>query len=73
MVKSILLNENKILSCCVHLNGEYGLKDIYCGVPVRLSQNGVEEIVKIDLTKDELASLKKSSDAVRQNIKKLNL
>jgi len=72
MVKSILLDENKILPCCVYLNGEYGLRDIYCGVPVRLSKNGVEEIVKIDLTKGELASLKKSSDAVKLNIKKLS-
>lgn len=73
MVKSILLDENKILPCCVYLNGEYGLKDIYCGVPARLSKNGVEEVVKIDLTKAELASLRKSSDAVKANIKKLNL
>jgi len=71
MVKSIILNENKILPCCVYLNGEYGLKDVYCGVPARLSKNGLEEIVKIDLTKEELASLKKSSDAVKENIKKL--
>jgi malate dehydrogenase len=73
MVKSILLDENKVLPCCVYLNGEYGLKDVYCGVPARLSKNGLEEIVKIDLTKEELASLKRSSDAVKQNIKKLNL
>jgi malate dehydrogenase len=73
MVKSILLNENKILPCCVYLNGEYGLKDVYCGVPVRLSKNGVEEVVEIDLTMEEFASLKKSSDAVKKNIKKLNL
>ena len=73
MVKSILLDENKILPCCVLLNGEYGLKDIYCGVPVKLSKNGVEEIVKVDLTQEELAYLKKSSDAVKENIKKLNL
>ena len=73
MVKSILLDENKVLPCCVYLNGEYGLRDIYCGVPARLSKNGLEEIVKIDLTKEELASLKKSSDAVKANIKKLNL
>jgi len=72
MVKSILLDENKILPCCVYLNGEYGLRDIYCGVPVRLSKDGVEEIVKIDLTKEELSSLKKSSDAVKENIKKLS-
>ena len=73
MIKSILLDENKILPCCVYLNGEYGLKDIYCGVPARLSKNGLEEIVKIDLTKEELASLKKSSDAVKANIKKLDI
>ena len=73
MVKSILLDENKILPCCVLLNGEYGLKNVYCGVPVRLSKRGVEEIVKIDLTKSELASLKKSSDAVKENIKKLKI
>ena len=71
MVKSILLNENKVLPCCVYLNGEYGLKDVYCGVPARLSKDGLEEIVKIELTKEELASLKKSSDAVKENIKKL--
>ncbi len=73
MVKSILLNENRILPCCVFLKGEYGLKDIYCGIPVRLSKNGVEEIIKIDLTKEELESLKNSSEAVKKNIKKLNI
>lgn len=73
MVKSIILDENNILPCCVLLNGEYGLKDVYCGVPVRLSKNGLEKIIKIDLTKKELASLKKSSDAVKENIKKLNI
>ena len=73
MVKSILLNEHKILPCCVLLNGEYGLRNIYCGVPARLSEQGVEEIIKIDLRKEELVSLKKSSDAVKSNIKKLNL
>ena len=73
MVKSIILDENNILPCCALLNGEYGLKNVYCGVPVRLSKNGLEEIIKIDLTKAELASLKKSSDAVKENIKKLNI
>jgi len=73
MVKSIILNENKILPCCVYLNGEYGLKDIYCGVPVRISKKGVEEVIQIELTKEELGSLKKSSDAVKNNIKKLDI
>ena len=73
MVKSILLNENRILPCCVFLNGEYNLKDVYCGLPVKLSKNGVEEIIKIDLTEEELKSLKNSSEAVKKNIKKLNI
>ena len=73
MVKSILLNENRILPCCIFLNGEYNLKDVYCGLPVKLSKNGVEEIIKIDLTEEELKSLKNSSEAVKKNIKKLNI
>lgn len=73
MVKSIIHDEHKILPCCVFLKGEYGLNDVYCGLPVRLSKNGVEEIVKIDLSKEELKSLKNSSDAVKNNIKKLNI
>jgi malate dehydrogenase len=73
MVKSIILNEHKILPCCVLLNGEYSLNDVYCGVPAKLSNKGVEEIIKIDLTKDEIDSLKKSSNAVKNNIKKLNI
>ena len=73
MVKSIILNEHKILPCCVLLNGEYGLNDVYCGVPTKLSNKGVEEIIEINLTKDEIDSLKNSSNAVKMNIKKLNI
>ena len=73
MVKSIILNEHKILPCCVLLNGEYGLNDVYCGVTTKLSNKGVEEIIEIDLTKDEIDSLKNSSNAVKMNIKKLNI
>lgn len=73
MVKSIILNEHKILPCCVLLNGEYGLNDVYCGVPTKLSNKGVEEIIEIDLTKEEIDSLKNSSNAVKMNIKKLNI
>ena len=73
MVKSIIFDEHKILPCCVLVNGEYGLNDIYCGLPVKISKDGVEEIVKIDLSKEELNSLKNSSEAVKNNIKKLNI
>ncbi|MCQ9206245.1 MAG: malate dehydrogenase [Omnitrophica bacterium] len=73
MIKSILYDENKILPCCVYLQGEYGLKDIYCGVPTRLGNRGVKDIVEIELTAQEKAALKKSAEGVRENIKKLNL
>lgn len=72
MVKSILLDENRLLPCCVYLNGEYGLTDVYCGVSVRLNSCGVNEIVKLDLTDQEKKALKKSSEVVRSNINKLD-
>lgn len=71
MVKSILLDENRILPCSVYLNGEYGLRDVYCGVPVKLSRNGIEEIIELPLTDIEKEALKKSSETVLENIKKI--
>ncbi|MFH1772229.1 MAG: malate dehydrogenase [Candidatus Omnitrophota bacterium] len=73
MVKSILNDEGKIFPCSVYLNGEYGITDAFCGVPVRLSRKGVEQVIEIKLTGQESALLKKSSGAVKENIKKLNL
>lgn len=73
MVKSILHNENRILPCSAYLNGEYSLKDVYCGVPVKLSHKGIEEIIEMELTGEEKESLVKSSDAVKGNIQKLGL
>ncbi|MCK5288747.1 MAG: malate dehydrogenase [Candidatus Omnitrophica bacterium] len=71
MVKSILYNENKILPCSVYLNGQYGLEDVYCGVPVKLSRKGVEKIIELELTKEEKLALKKSSETVKENIIKV--
>lgn len=73
MVKAIINDENKILPCSVYLNGEYGLRDVYCGVPIRLSAKGVGEIIEIELTDQEKTALKKSSEAVKENIDKLQL
>ncbi|MBI4212333.1 MAG: malate dehydrogenase [Deltaproteobacteria bacterium] len=72
MVESILLDQRRILPCCVHMNGEYGLRDVYCGVPVKLDHEGVAEIVELKLSSDELAMLHRSAEAVRENVKKLN-
>jgi len=73
MVKSILLNERTILPCCAYLDGHYGLSDLYFGVPVRLSEAGVEEIIELEVSPDEKEALLKSAESVRNNIKKLSL
>lgn len=65
MVESILLDKKKILPCAAYLEGEYGIKDLYFGVPVKLGAGGVEEIIKIDLTEEDMAVIKKSEEAVR--------
>jgi len=73
MVKSILLDEKKVLPSSVFLNGEYGLKDVYCGVSAMLSREGVEKIIELELTAEEKAMLNASADEVKKNIKKLGL
>ncbi|HVO33377.1 MAG TPA: malate dehydrogenase [Elusimicrobiota bacterium] len=66
MAEAILLDRKKILPCAVWLQGEYGLKDVYVGVPVKLGARGLEEIVALKLTSDEQAALNKSAAAVRE-------
>ena len=66
MVEAILKDKKKILPCSVFLQGEYGVKDLFVGVPVKLGARGVEEIVQIKLTAEEDAALKKSAGAVKE-------
>lgn len=73
MVESIARNGNRILPCAAYLEGEYGLNDVYVGVPVKLGSNGIEEVLQLNLTEHELAELHKSANEVTSNIKKLNL
>ncbi|MGH9451638.1 MAG: malate dehydrogenase, partial [Terriglobia bacterium] len=56
----------KILPCAAYLEGEYGIRGLFVGVPVKLGANGIEQIVEIKLTAEETAELKKSADAVKQ-------
>lgn len=65
MVESIVRDKKKILPCAAYLEGEYGIKDLYFGVPVKLGAGGVEEIIEIDLTTEEKEMIKKSEAAVR--------
>ena len=73
MVKSILLDEKRMFPCAAYLNGEYGMKDVYLGVPVILGREGVDRVVEVKLTKEEKAQFKKSCASVRKLIKKLLL
>ena len=66
MCEAILLDKKKILPCSVFLQGEYGVRDLFVGVPVKLGARGVEEILQIKLTPDEDAALKKSAAAVKE-------
>jgi len=65
MVESIVKDENRIFPCCVRLTGEYGLKNIFLGVPVKLGKDGVSKKLELKLNKTEMKSLHKSADAVR--------
>ena len=73
MAESILKDKKRILPCCVYLNGEYGLKDICFGVPVKLGEKGVESIIQIELTEEEKGLLNKSAESVKKSIEELKL
>jgi malate dehydrogenase len=66
MVEAILKDKKQILPCSVFLQGEYGIRDLFVGVPVKLGARGVEEIIQIKLTPEEDAALKKSAAAVKE-------
>jgi malate dehydrogenase len=66
MVEIILKDTKKIVPCSVYLQGEYGLRDLFVGVPVKLGARGVEQIIEITLTPEEDAALKKSAAAVKE-------
>src|SRR5881296_4503300 len=73
MVEAILKDKKKILPCAAYLNGQYGVRGLYVGVPVKLGRSGVEQIVEITLMPDEQAAFRKSADAVRELVDKLKL
>ena len=65
MVEAIALDKQRILPCSAWLQGEFGLKDVFCGVPCRLGRRGIEQILEIALTEGERTELVKSAEAVR--------
>lgn len=73
MAEAVLKDKKRILPVAAYLNGEYGAKDVYCGVPAIIGGNGVEKVLEIDLTPDEKAGLDKSIQAVRDLMKVVGL
>ena len=73
MAESIVKDKKRILPCAAYLQGEYGLRDTFVGVPVKLGRKGIEEIIQIKLTSEEQAALNKSADAVKQLIAQVKI
>jgi malate dehydrogenase len=65
MVEAIIMDKKKILPCATLLEGEYGINGIVAGVPAKLGSKGIEQVIELKLTDDELVALKKSADAVK--------
>jgi malate dehydrogenase len=73
MAEAILKDKKRLLPACAYLNGEYGFRDLYLGVPVILGSRGLEKIVELDLNSEEKAALAKSADDVKKGIADLEL
>jgi malate dehydrogenase len=66
MAEAIVNDQRRILPCAAWLQGEYGMKDLFLGVPCKLGRRGLEKVIEVQLTPDEKAALQKSADAVRE-------
>ncbi|MEK7799962.1 MAG: malate dehydrogenase [Acidobacteriota bacterium] len=73
MVEAILHDEHRILPCAVYLNGEYGYRDLFLGVPARLGAPGLEKVIEIQLTAEEKSALDRSAASVRELVSKLKV
>ncbi|MFN3421455.1 MAG: malate dehydrogenase, partial [Armatimonadota bacterium] len=68
MVEAIVRDKKRLMPCSVLLQGEYGLRDVFIGVPTILGKSGMEKIVELKLTEDELKALHQSAEEVRKGI-----
>src|SRR5438477_7964513 len=73
MVEAIVKDKKRVLPCAAWLEGEYGLKGMYCGVPGKLGRKGLERILEVQLTAAETAALKQSADAVKETMAAVKL
>ncbi|MDX1592132.1 MAG: malate dehydrogenase, partial [Balneolaceae bacterium] len=68
MVEAIMLDQNRIFPCAVRLDGEYGIEDLFLGVPVKLGKGGIKEIIEVELDDSETELLRASEKAVRSTL-----
>ena len=73
MVDSILLDKKMVMPCAVYLQGEYGIRDLFVGVPVKLGARGMEEVVEVELDGGERALLQKSANAVKELVEVMGI
>jgi malate dehydrogenase len=73
MVESIVLDQRRILPCAAWLEGEYGMRDLFLGVPCKLGRRGLERVIEVELTEQERSDLEKSAAAVREPMAALSL
>jgi malate dehydrogenase len=73
MAEAIVKDQRRILPCAAWLEGEYGMKGLYLGVPCKLGKNGLEKVIEVELTADERAALEKSAEAVREPMRAIKL
>lgn len=71
MIEAIVKDRKRIIPCTTLLTGQYGIDNVFCGVPVKIGKNGVEQILELDLAADELEALQKSAALVDENCKSL--
>jgi len=72
MVAAIINDEKATMPVCAWVSGEYGISDVYLGVPAKLGKNGVEEVIELDLTDSELASLAEAAASVKESVDELH-
>jgi len=73
MAEAIVNDQRRILPCAAWLEGEYGMKDLYLGVPCKLGRNGLEKVIEVELTAEERTALEKSAEAVREPMRAVKL
>jgi malate dehydrogenase len=73
MAEAIVNDQRRILPCAAWLQGEYGMKDLFLGVPCKLGRNGLEKVIEVELTSDERTALEKSAEAVREPMRAVKL